>query len=145
MKKLTSLQAFNAVGRLLQIYFDKKPSSDLATILGSMSFLRNKKTADDAMWEIWTECLDKIFITKRLRNYNHLTVLQAFLGMGEFLEEYFGTTDVEPIINFLEQNAKLATEHKKIDVTLWRNWLQCVDEVFSVKDSRMYLRLRKPN
>ncbi len=144
-KKLTKLQAFNVMSKLFKIYYKQTLSDDLGGILGGMSFVSDKRTADIAMLEIWTECLDKSFIAKRLRNYNHLTPLQAFLGMGEFVEEYFGIIDVEPIINFLEQNAKLAAEHKEIDKILWQNWLRCVDEVLSVKDSRMYLRLRKPN
>ena len=39
-KKLSKLQAFNAVAKLLQMYFDEKPSGDLVMMLSGMSFLK---------------------------------------------------------------------------------------------------------
>ncbi len=140
-KKLTKLQAFNTVGKLLQIYFDIKPSGDLATILGSMSFLRNKKTVDDGMWEIWNESLDKLLKYKNLRNYNYLTILQSFLAMGLYLEGFLGTEELDEAVEFIQQNIRLARDRKLVDPTLWKNWLQCVDEVLAVKDSREYFYL----
>jgi hypothetical protein len=144
-KKLTKLQAFNAVGRLFQMYFDDKPSRDLATMLGSMSFLRNKKTVDDGMWEIWTESLDKYLRHKKLRDYNHLSILQSFLVMGIYLEGFLGTEDLDKNAEFLQQNIRNAREKKKVDQILWKRWLQCVDEVLSVQDSREYFYLLPKN
>lgn len=141
-KKLTELQAFNAMSKLFKIYYNQTQSDDLGGILGGMSFISDKKTADIAMLEIWNECLDKILKKNRLRNYNHLTILQAFLAMGEFIEEYLGCPDMEPIIIFLQDNIQFAAEHKKIDPILWNNWLQCIETVLSSKDSRYYLQLQ---
>ena len=141
MKKITKLQAFNAVGRLLQMYFDDKPSGSLATILGGMGFLDNKEVVDDGMWEIWNKSLNKILQHKNLRNYDHLSVLQAFLVMGSFLEGFFGTNDLDDDIDFLECNARKAFNKEVVDQALWKKWLQCVDEVLSVKDSRAYFYL----
>jgi len=141
-KKLTELQAFNAVGRLLQIFFNKKRSGDLATVLGSMSFLQDKTTVDQLIWEIWKQSLDQILEFKKMRDYNHLTILQAFLAMGLYLEGFLGTTELDDAIVYLQQNIQLARDKKRIDPILWQNWLQCVDEVLAVKDSRMYFQLR---
>ena len=140
-KKLTELQAYNAMVKLFIKYYDLDPSGDIGMVIGCMSFLKNKKTVDRAMWEIWIECLDKILKHKNLRNYNHITPLQAFLAVGYFLEEYFGTADLMQDIDFLEKNVRLATNKQRIDLILWKNWLQCVDEVLSVKDSREYFYL----
>ncbi len=140
-QKLTELQAFNAVGRLLQMYFDDKPSGDLATILGSMSFLRNKTTVDDAMWEIWHESLDELLKYKNLRDYNHLTILQSFLAIGLYLEGFLGTEDLDIDVEFLEYNVRQACMKQPVDPVLWKNWLQCIDEVLSVEDSRAYFYL----
>lgn len=145
MKKLTKLQAYNAMVKLFIIYYYLDPSGDIGCVIGCMSFLKDKTTVDDAMWEVWGESLDIILKHKNLRNYNHLTPLQAFLAMGVFLEDYFGTTNLLQDIAFLESNVRLARDKKFVDPTLWKNWLQCVDEVLSVKDSRTYFRLQQKN
>ena len=140
-KKLTKLQAFNAVGRLLQMYFDQTPCGDLATILGSMSFLQDKKTVDRAMWNIWIRSLNQTLKHKNLRNYNYLTILQSFLAMGLYLEGFLGKEELDKPVEFLEHNVRNARNEKLVDPTLWKNWLQCVDEVLAVKDSRAYFYL----
>jgi len=78
---------------------------------------------------------------KKLRDYNHLTLLQAFVAMGLYLEEYFGTTNLAKDIEFFVYNTQLARDEKRVDPILWQNWLKCVDEVLAVKDSRMYFHL----
>ena len=145
IKKLTKLQAYNAMVKLFIIYYYLDPSGDIGAIIGIMSFLQNKKTVDRAMWEIWTESLEKILKHKNLRNYNHLTSLQAFLAMGKLLEEYFGTTNLLKDIEFLEYNIRLAANKKRVDKILWKNWLKCVDEVLLAKDSREYFYLLPKN
>ncbi len=140
-KKLTKLQAYNAMVKLFITYYYLDPTGDIGVVIGCMSFLQDKKTVDSAMWEIWGECLDLILKHKNLRNYNHLTRLQAFLAIGLFLEGYFGTTNLLKDIEFLEQNIRFARDRKSVDSTLWKNWLQCVDEVLAVKDSREYFYL----
>ena len=65
-KKITQLQGFNAVSMLFDIYYVETLSDDLGGILGSMSFLSDGSTADQAMWEVWVEFLDKILEDKSL-------------------------------------------------------------------------------
>jgi hypothetical protein len=142
-KKLTKLQGFNAITKLFQIYYDLDPSGDIGGILGSMAFLRDRRTTDESILEFWTECLDVILKHKNLRDYNHLTPLQVFLAAGDFLEGFYGITDISWEIKFIQQNVRLARDKKLVDPTLWKNWLQCVDEVLAVKDSRTYFRLRR--
>ena len=141
MKKLTELQAYNAMAKLFQVYYDLDPSGDIGGILGSMAFLQDKKPMDAAMLQDWNKFIRVILKHKNLRDYNHLTALETFLAMGLFLDYFYGTNDISWEIKFIQDNVKLAVEHKIIDPTLWKNWLQCVDEVLSVKDSRMYFRL----
>ena len=140
-KKLTKLQAYNAVTKLFQMYYDLDPSGDIGGILGSMAFLPDKTTADDAMLEIWTECLDEILKHKNLRNYNYITISQAFLAGGILLEGFYGTNDNSSEIKFLQENTKLLANKKTVDSILWKRWLKCVDEVLAVEDSRMYFHL----
>lgn len=140
-KKLTKLQAYNAFVKLLKIYYYLDSSGDIGMIIGCMSFLRDKKTVDNAMWEFWEESLCKSLKSKNLRDYNHLTVLQAFIACGFFLEEYFGRNNLAKDIDFLQCNMELASHKKLIDHVLWENWLRCVNEVLSMNDSREYFYL----
>ncbi len=143
MKKLTQLQAYNAMVKLFQIYYDLDPSGDLGSIIGCMTFLQDKRTVDDARWEVWGECLDIMFKHKNLRNYNHLTLLQSFFAIGLYLEEYFGETDISWEVKLIQDNVHNARNKKLVDSTLWKNWLQCVDEVLAAEDSRTYFRLQE--
>jgi len=138
MQKITELQAFNAMAKLFQVYYELDPSGDIGAILGSMAFLKDKKPMDAAMLKDWNKFLGTILKHKNLRDYNHLTSLEAFLAMGLFLNYFYGTIDNSWEITFLQDNVKLAAEKKSIDPALWNNWLKCVDKVLSVEDSRMY-------
>lgn len=145
MKKLTKLQAYNAMVKLFKIYYYLDPSGDIGAIIGSMSFLQDKRTADEAMWEIWIECLDLILNHRKIYDYDYVTSWDAFRAIGPFLENFFGTTNLLKDIDFLLKNIQLAHNKKQVDSTLWKNWLQCVDEVLSVEDSREYFRLVPKN
>jgi len=137
-KKLTELQAYNAMAKLFQIYYELDSTGDLCEILGVMSFLQDKKTADLCMLEDWKKSLDRIVGHKNLRNYNYLTPLEGFCAIGLFLENFFRTTNLAKDVDFLEKNADLANNKQQVDSVLWKNWLKCIDEVLAVKDSRMY-------
>jgi len=143
--KITELQAYNAMAKLFQIYYDLDPSGDIGAILGSMAFLKDKKPMDSAMLQDWKKFLGTILKHKNLRNYNHLTALEAFLAMGLFFNYFFGTIGNSWEINFIQDNVKCALENKPIDPILWKNWLKSIDEVLAVKDSRMYFRSSKKN
>jgi hypothetical protein len=58
--KLTTLQSFNVMYEFLDMYFLQNRSSDLGTILSSMSFLSDGTTADTAMWGMWIESIDNV-------------------------------------------------------------------------------------
>src|SRR3989339_625886 len=139
-KKLTELQGYNAMAKLFQIYYDLDPFGDIGDILSSMAFLKDKKPMDGAMLQDWNKFLGIILKHKNLRNYNHITALQAFLAMGLFLNYFYGTDDNSWEIKFIQDNVKIAIDKKSIDSVLWNNWLKCIDEVLAVEDSRMYFR-----
>lgn len=141
-KKLTKLQAFNAISKLFQIYYKQTSSDDYGTLLGAMSFIYTYRTADPAMLEIWTEALNKTFSFKRLRSYNYLSSLQVLKALPFFLEEFFGKNSFDDI-NFIIKEIELILNKKVRNSIFWKNWSQCVDEVLSVKDSRDYLKLKK--
>ena len=56
--KLTKLQAYNAMVKFLDIYYEQTKSDDVGSLLGGMSFLSDDSTADPAAWEDWTDSIN---------------------------------------------------------------------------------------
>ena len=140
-KNLTPLQAFNAMAKLFQIYYDLDPSGDIGGILGSMAFLPDQQPIDRAMLQDWQECLDE----SKENTQNNITTWQAFVAMGIFLENFFGTKNISWEIQFLQDNARQAHSKQNVDPVLWQYWLQSINEVLSVEDSRDYFQLLPKN
>ena len=138
-KKITQLQGFNAVSMLFDIYYVETLSDDLGGILGSMSFLSDGSTADQAMWEVWVEFLDKILEERSVIDRDYINPIYAFLAIKPFLEYFFGVEDLSLEISFFIQNAKNAAEQKLVDPFLWKIWLKCINDALSIEDSRDYL------
>ncbi len=119
--KLTALQAFNAMTKFLDIYYEQTVSDDVGSLLGDMSFLRDGETADPAAWLDWMRALE----TDQL-----VTAEEAFIAMRKFLSGYhertsFGSEDIERIL----QGTLIERDGTIKDKTLWHTWIVCVDEV----------------
>ena len=142
-KKITQLQGFNAMSMLFDIYYVETLSDDLGGILGSMSFLSDGSTADQAMWEVWVEFLDKILEEKCINDRDSFDPLYAFLAMRPFLEYFFGTDDLSKEVDFFIKNVNCADENTAIDPILLKIWMKCIDDVLFIEDSRDYLVLKK--
>jgi hypothetical protein len=118
--KLTALQAFNAMTKFLDIYYEQTVSDDVGSLLGDMSFLRDGETADPAAWLDWMQALEA----------NQLVSAQeAFSAMRKFLSGYhertsFGSEDIERLLQstFIEADGNIKNK------TLWHTWMACVEE-----------------
>ncbi len=140
-KKLTMLQAFNAMATLFDIYYFETNSDDLGGLLGSMSFLSDNTTADPALWDVWIESIDSVLAVQKIKHENEIDLLHAFLAIKPFLEYFFNKEYYSQEIVFFIENINNLREHKAIDNRLWNNWLMSVDEVLSIENSRNYLTL----
>jgi|HubBroStandDraft_4_1064222.scaffolds.fasta_scaffold325676_1 hypothetical protein len=71
-KKLTELEAFQAMIKFLDIYYQNTFSDDIGSLLGDMNldnFFKNGTTADPAAWEDWIECINAVL--KKTKNENN--------------------------------------------------------------------------
>lgn len=59
-KDLTPELAYFAMYEFLSELYQRTKSDDLGGLLGSMSYLADGQTADPAIWNDWTRCVDKI-------------------------------------------------------------------------------------
>ncbi|HEX2977743.1 MAG TPA: hypothetical protein VHO47_01345 [Candidatus Babeliales bacterium] len=58
--KLTSLQAFNAMRKFLELYYTQTSSDEVGSLLGDLQILKDGKTADPAAWNDWIGCVEEI-------------------------------------------------------------------------------------
>lgn len=53
--KLTISQAFDAMSKFLEGYYERTSSDDIGSLLGDMRILKDGGTADPASWDDWLE------------------------------------------------------------------------------------------
>lgn len=119
--KLTKLQSYNAMIKLLDIYYEQTQSDDLGSLLSAMHFLIDGSTADSALWEDWLDSIQAV-TTKE----ENLTKLQAYKAMIKFLEIYYSFTKSEDTKSLLNKMELIPTENSA-DPVLWANWVECID------------------
>lgn len=56
-QSFTERQAFDAMVRFLEVYYQETNSDDVGALLGDLQILEDGKTADPAAWEEWLKCL----------------------------------------------------------------------------------------
>lgn len=57
--KLTPEQAFITMFSFLEDYYNRTGSSDVGSLLGSMSLMNDGKPMDIGMWHEWLDCISK--------------------------------------------------------------------------------------
>ncbi len=115
--KLTTLQAYEAMQRFLEIYFHQTDSDSLAVLLGGMQLLVDGTSADQAMLEDWVE------ITK---NNNELSTIDGFNAMKTFFHDFYqdsSSTNVHKLLKDLDSVTKPDTNNET-----WNNWVQSAEK-----------------
>lgn len=50
-------QAYAAMFKFIKVWYESTHADELGSMLGSMSLLRDGRTADDAVWQTWLEAV----------------------------------------------------------------------------------------
>ena len=132
--KLTPLQGFNIMDKVLDNYYQKTKSDDIGSLLSVMSFLSDECTADPAIWEDWIEAI---------KNKKTLTKQEAFEGIIQFLEIYYSLTssnDTKALIDELS-SAKNCNDIQIPIVKKWNLYFQ--ETMHDTNNSPRYLELTK--
>lgn len=129
---LTALQAFKAMTKFLDNYYNKTLSDDVGSLLSGMLFLQDGCTADPAMWKNWIDAL------KTERN---VTTLQAFNAMRRFLDAFYKRTSSSSadLRNLLDSMKLKNGEIQNLDTA--KLWTDCINE--ALEGSISFLELRK--
>ncbi len=60
MEQLTRQEAFAAMVRFLERFYERTGSDDVGGLLGAMRLLDDGGTADPALWYEWEQCVREI-------------------------------------------------------------------------------------
>jgi hypothetical protein len=60
MEKLTELQAFNAMRKFLDGYWERTHSDDIGVLLGELQLFPDGGTFDPAAWEDWMDAVEAV-------------------------------------------------------------------------------------
>ena len=66
--KLTAFEAFKAMRKYLESYYERTSSDDIACILSDTQFFSEGETADPAAWHDWIDAVEKTLKEKRNQN-----------------------------------------------------------------------------
>jgi hypothetical protein len=59
-KKLTEIQAFKAMVKFLEIYYNTTCSDDVGSLLSSMQLFPEGETWDPAIWREWVDSINYV-------------------------------------------------------------------------------------
>jgi len=94
-RRLTKLQAFNAMVKLAEGYYKETASDFMGGLLGSLLFLSDGVTADPAFWSEWDDAINKVLQNQNSEKYVDevlgisVTESQAFKAMVQFFKDYY--------------------------------------------------------
>lgn len=57
---LTRIQAFKAMCKFLEMYYERTLSDDVGSLLGDLNMIKERETADPAAWDDWNEALENV-------------------------------------------------------------------------------------
>jgi len=60
MKKLTEMQAYNAMFEFLSAYYRRTNSDGVGSLLGDLQLGTDRMPADPAAWSDWQNCISKV-------------------------------------------------------------------------------------
>ncbi len=132
-KRLTKLQAFNAMVNFLEIYYRETGSDFMGALLGTLLFLPDGKPVSHAFWEDWEIAIQKI-LKKQINGRQvdkilgvSIRELQAFDAMIQFFRDYYERDPDPDVIKFFGY-LHLLPDNSSSNHTIKEKWKQCVDE-----------------
>jgi len=144
-RRLTELQAFNAMVKFLDKYYKKTASDFVDLIYTSLSFTADGGTADPAFWIEWDDAVKKILQKQTSEKHADevlgisITESQAFKAMVQFFKDYYERGS-EPGITMFFDYLYLLPDDSSSNPTIRKQWKTCVDNALKEKPgAREYL------
>ncbi|MDR3550961.1 MAG: hypothetical protein P4L31_06115 [Candidatus Babeliales bacterium] len=132
-EKLTKLEAFDAMAKFLEGYYERTKSNDFGSLLSDMLYSSEGCTSDPAAWTNWSNSVNTVLneTSKAYQNNMHekLTKLQAFSAMRKFLEIYYEQTTHSDDVGTLLSGMNFLSDGGTVDPAAWENWTKCVNDI----------------
>ncbi len=146
-KKLTKLQAFNAMVKFLDEYYKKTASDFMDGLISSLYSTIDGGTANPTFWSKWNDAIKKILHKQNNKKYIDeilgisVTESQAFKAMVQFFKNYYEQR-LEPGITIFFDYLHLLPNGNSASLTIREQWKTCVDSALKEKPGiREYLIL----
>jgi len=146
-RRLTELQAFNAMVKFLDEYYKETASDFMGGLISSLYFLSDGRTADLVFWSEWDDAIKQVL--QEQNNEKHedeflgvsLTESQAFKAMIQFFKNYY-ERGPEPAVMIFFDYLHLLPGADSLSFIIKKKWKRCVDDVLKEKPgTRKYLIL----
>jgi len=139
-RRLTELQAFNAMVKFLEKYYKETASDFMGGLLGALLFLPDGDTFDPAFWEDWGIAIKKILHEQNSEEEIDeilgisVTELQAFNAMVQFFRNYYEPDPDDPdAVMFFDYLHLLPDGNGSSNPTIRGKWKTCVDSAIKEK------------
>ena len=140
-KKLTKLQAYNAMVSFLDAYYDKNKSENLSDFITYAFFWFDGKTADPEAWPEWKETLQAMSKRdKNFKNLNRLTHLQALHAMVNFFKLYCSLYVQVPLDMIIVLKMLESLQDNRASDPAWSDWIKSIEDTVVKKDPRVYIQ-----
>jgi len=148
-RRLTKLQAFNAMVKFLEGYYKETASDFMGGLLGALLFLPDGDTADPAFWEDWGIAIKKILHEQNSEKHVDDEILgisvtesQAFKAIVQFFRHYYKPDPDDPEAIMFFDYLHLLPDDNSSSLTIKEKWKTCVDDALKEKPgTREYLIL----
>jgi len=133
-RKLTELQAYNAMVKFLDEYYKETDSDFMGSLLGVLIFLPDGKPLDSAYWKDWSIAIQKILQKQPEKKQLDeilgvsLTESQAFKAMIQFFRDYYKRRPDPDVMIFFDYLHFLSNDKDSTSPTIKKKWDQCIDE-----------------
>ena len=147
-RRLTELQAFNAMVKFLEEYYKETASDFMVGTLSAFLFLPDGKPADPIFWIDWNRAIKKVLHKQNSKKQIDeilgisVTESQAFKAMEQLFRDYFEPDPTDPDAVMFFDYLHLLPDGNSTSPTIKEKWAQCVNEALKEKPGiRNYLIL----
>jgi len=139
-RRLTELQAFNAMTKFLDEYYEATASDFMGGLITSLYFTADGGTADPTFWINWDHAVKMVLHEQN--NKKHIdeilgisvTESQAFKSMVQFFRNYFEPDPDDPgAVMFFDYLHLLSDDNGSGSLTIKEQWKRCVDSALKEK------------
>ncbi len=147
-RRLTELQAYNAMIKFLDEYYEETSADFVDLIRGAMSFLSDGDTVHCTYWIDWGIAIKKVLQKQNSEKYENNEILgisvtesQAFEAMVQLFRNYFEPDPDDPDAIMFFDYLHVLPDGNSDSPTIRKKWKTCVDSALKEKPGMRKYRI----